>query len=234
MPASCGRAIDSPNKDRDAATTHTMESEVTGNDELTGARRRTSIHSPKARSRHESAAQTRGDCATMAIHSGAKRGSSRRWAAALKNSCAAVSAATSAVQSATSSIREAGVWDMGFAALSVIFGAIAFEVMGQVAFKRGATRVAAREAGIFRYWSRMLRDGWVQAGIALYAVELLLWIAALRLAALSVAFPMMALSYCGVAIAGHFWLGERLGRQGRVAVVLITAGAILVTAGQNP
>ena len=123
---------------------------------------------------------------------------------------------------------------MGIGALSVIFGAIAFEAMGQVAFKRGAARAAARESGMFRYWMRMLRDGWVQAGIVLYAVELLLWIAALRLAALSIAFPMMALSYCAVALAGHFWLGERLGRRGRIAVVLVTAGAILVAAGQNP
>ena len=211
-----------------------MESEVAGNDELSGARRSTSIHSPNVRSRHDNAAQTRGDCATMAIHSGARRGSSRRPAAALKSSCAAVSAATSAAHSVASSIRDLGVFDMGFAALSIIFGAIALEVLGQVAFKRGAVIAAARGRGIFQYWARMLTNGWVQAGIALYVMELLLWIAALRLTALSIAFPMMALTYCGVAIAGHYWLGESLGRQGRLALVLITAGAILVAAGQNP
>lgn len=107
-------------------------------------------------------------------------------------------------------------------------------MLGQVAFKRGAVIAAARGRGIFQYWARMLTNGWVQAGIALYVMELLLWIAALRLTALSIAFPMMALTYCGVAIAGHYWLGESLGRQGRLALVLITAGAILVAAGQNP
>lgn len=122
---------------------------------------------------------------------------------------------------------------MGSTAFPAIFGAIALEILGQVAFKRGAARAASGEEGAVAYWRRMIRDGWVRAGIVLYAGELLLWIAALRVASLSIAFPLMALSYCGVAIAGHFWLGERLGRRGRIAIVLITAGAILVTSGQN-
>ena len=114
-------------------------------------------------------------------------------------------------------------------AFSIIFVAVAFEVLGQAAFKRGASRVGGHEASVIGYWSRMLRDGWVLAGIALHVVELVLWIAALRLASLSLAFPLMALSYGGVAIVGHFWLGERLGRRARLAIALITAGAILVS-----
>lgn len=122
---------------------------------------------------------------------------------------------------------------MGSTTFSAIFGAITLEVLGQVAFKRGAARAAPGEEGVVGYWLRIIRDGWVQAGIALYAGELFLWLAVLRLVPLGVAFPLLALSYCGVAIAGHFWLGERLGRRGRIAIVLITAGAIMVASGQN-
>lgn len=113
--------------------------------------------------------------------------------------------------------------------MSIILAAIAFEVLGQVALKRGALRAGAGDAHFLRYWMMMLREPWVLAGIASYLVELTLWIAALRLASLSIAFPLMALSYAGVAVAGHFWLGERLGRQARLAIVLIMAGAVLVT-----
>ena len=122
---------------------------------------------------------------------------------------------------------------MGFTAFSIIFAAIAFEVLAQVAFKRGAARVAHGEGGVIAYWWLMLRDAWVQLGIALYFAEMILWVAALRLASLSLAFPLMALSYCGVAIVGHFWLRERLGRRARFAIVLITTGAIIVSV-QNP
>ena len=102
-------------------------------------------------------------------------------------------------------------------------------MLGQVAFKHGARRVHADgEAGPVRYWLAMLRDAWVLLGIALHGVELVFWIAALKLAPLSIAFPLTALSYVGVAVAGHYWLGERLGAQARLAIVMITAGAVLV------
>jgi len=121
---------------------------------------------------------------------------------------------------------------MELTALSIILAAIVLEVLGQVALKRGAALVAD-DGGALRYWTRMLREPWVLAGIAFYGLELTFWVAALRLASLSIAFPLMALSYAGVAIAGHYWLGERLGRQGRFAIMLITAGAVLITLPPN-
>lgn len=117
--------------------------------------------------------------------------------------------------------------------MTLILAAIALEVAGQCAFKVGAAALerAPSPPGFLRNAVRTVADPWVAAGLAAHVVELLLWIAALHLAPLSVAFPLMALSYCGVAAAGHFWLGERLGRRGVAAVILITAGAMLVTSG---
>lgn len=112
----------------------------------------------------------------------------------------------------------------------LIIGAVGLEVIGQIAFKRGASGVmhANGHEGVLRYWGRMLLDPWIQAGIVAHVVEVILWVAALNLAPLSLAFPLVSLSYCGVAIAGHFLLGERIGARGAVAVVLVSAGAAMV------
>jgi drug/metabolite transporter (DMT)-like permease len=45
---------------------------------------------------------------------------------------------------------------------------------------------------------------------------------------LSIAFPLASLSYCGAALCGHFWLGEKLGKRAIAAILLITIGAGLV------
>lgn len=113
---------------------------------------------------------------------------------------------------------------------SLIMAAVVLEVLGQVAFKRGCAHVhrTAGEQGVLRYWRDLALDPWMQMGVALHVVELLFWIAALALIPLSIAFPLVSLSYVGVAIGGHYWLGEKLGRRSLAAIGMITAGAMLV------
>ena len=120
---------------------------------------------------------------------------------------------------------------MGLPAFSIIIAAVGLEVLGQLAFKRGVAGIvrASGHQAAFRYWRDMLLNPWIQLGIATHALELVLWVAALSLAPLSIAFPLASLAYCGVAIGGHCWLGERLSGRGRVAIVLITLGAALVS-----
>ena len=115
-------------------------------------------------------------------------------------------------------------------AFAVIMVAVVLEVLGQVAFKRGSMGAvrASHSAGALRYWRNLLRESWIQLGIAAHVVGLLFWIAALNLVPLSVAFPLGSLSYCGVAIAGHYWLGEKIGHRAVAAIAMITIGAALV------
>ena len=115
-------------------------------------------------------------------------------------------------------------------ALAVITAAVMFEVLGQVALKRGSVGVvrASANANAVRYWRDLLLNGWIQLGTAVHVVGLLFWIAALNLMPLNVAFPLGSLSYCGVALAGHYWLGEKMGRRTITAIAIITVGAALV------
>ena len=119
---------------------------------------------------------------------------------------------------------------MDLTGFSVIMAVVVLEVVGQVAFKRGATHVlrASREQRVFRYWYDLLLEPWIQFGIAVNVVTLLFWVAALTLIPLSIAYPLASLSYCGVAIGGHYWLGEKLDRRSVAGVAMITIGAAFV------
>jgi len=115
-------------------------------------------------------------------------------------------------------------------AFAVIMAAVVLEVLGQLAFKRGSTGAvrASQDASVLRYWRNLLREAWIQLGVAAHVAGLLFWIAALNLAPLSIAFSLGSLSYCGVAIAGHYWLGEKIDHRAVVAIAMITTGAALV------
>ena len=119
---------------------------------------------------------------------------------------------------------------MELKAFSLIMTGVVFEVLAQVAFKRGAATVVREsgEQGVLRYWRDLAFDRWIQVGVAVQVVALLFWIAALSFLPLSVAFPLASLSYCGAAIGGHYWLGEKLRHRSGVAITLITIGAALV------
>jgi len=120
---------------------------------------------------------------------------------------------------------------MELTGLSLIMTGVVFEVLGQVAFKRGAATVIrdSDDQSVFRYWHALAFDRWIHFGLAVQVIALLFWIAALSFVPLSIAFPLASLSYGGAAIVGHYWLGEKLGRRSGVAIVLITIGAALVS-----
>lgn len=120
---------------------------------------------------------------------------------------------------------------MTLAATFLMLGAILLEVLGQICFKLGLMRRAtlirsgvAREGlPFYGHWNR-----WIGFGMATYALELALWLAVLSTARLSQAFPLLALSYCGVAIASRLLFRERLYPSMVIGIVLITLGAAMV------
>ena len=118
---------------------------------------------------------------------------------------------------------------MSLAAFLVIVTAIALETLGQLCFKRGISSVALAGQSVLAYWGAILGNAWVLIGLGAYAVEIVVGLAALSLAPLSVVFPLLSLSYCGVAVGSHLFLDEKLGAQSTVAIVLITLGAVLVS-----
>jgi len=101
--------------------------------------------------------------------------------------------------------------------------AICVSLGGQVLLKAGAIGAAA-EAGLI---AQVLRWQTI-VGLGFYGFSAMLYIVALRKIPMSVALPCTAASYIVVAIIGHFVFGEVLGMQRMAAIVLISAGVLLL------
>jgi drug/metabolite transporter (DMT)-like permease len=105
------------------------------------------------------------------------------------------------------------------------------DVVGQVCFKLGVGHDAEgvkRRSGIAGFVLDLVGSPWIVAGLATYVVEFIVWFAALSLAPLSVAFPFMALSYCGVVIASRAILKERVSARRWLATITVAGGVALV------
>ena len=68
------------------------------------------------------------------------------------------------------------------------------------------------------------------AGIALWATEMLMWIATLQHLPLGLAYPVMALTFAGVPLAGRLLLRERLEPMQWAGIILVVAGVACVGA----
>src|SRR5665213_1366606 len=128
--------------------------------------------------------------------------------------------------------RKPLVDSMRVSVFPMIIAAVCLEVVGQLCFKRGALSVGRTIAGngVRDYSVAIVRNGWVIGGFGADAVEIVVRLAALCIAPLSVVLPLLSLSYCGVAAGSRLFLGERLVARSIVAILLITLGAILVSA----
>jgi undecaprenyl phosphate-alpha-L-ara4N flippase subunit ArnE len=107
-------------------------------------------------------------------------------------------------------------------------GLLAFCVVGetaqQISFKLGADRAGALPGWV----GAILRQPLIWTGIAIWAVETTAWVLVLQRLPLSVAYPMMTLSYATVPMAGLFLLKERMSRRKLAGAGLIFAGVALV------
>ena len=111
-------------------------------------------------------------------------------------------------------------------AFAVLALTIALDVIGQLCFKFGLDQ---REEPDLPVWRKVLTTPLIWAGVAAYAVELGAWLFVLSRLPLSVAFPLVSLSYCGIALAGRCLLHEHVSRQRWIGTFLIALGAAIVS-----
>lgn len=114
--------------------------------------------------------------------------------------------------------------------LALLLGTVLCDVGWQVCFKIGVGHETAPEParGVRVFLGDLLGSPWIVAGLLIYVVEFTFWFAALTLTPLSVAFPFMALSYCGVVIASRFILGERVSARRWLATGAVAVGVVMV------
>jgi multidrug transporter EmrE-like cation transporter len=103
---------------------------------------------------------------------------------------------------------------------------------GQIFLKKGMLQVggfALRNTNMLHKFIEIFLNPWVLAGFVFYFLSSLLWLIALSRIQLSIAYPMLSISYIFVLIASWFLFNEpvTLVRWGGVAV--ICAGVFLIS-----
>lgn len=115
------------------------------------------------------------------------------------------------------------------ATLLLLLGSVACDVTGQVCFKLGVGHEADDDVSLLH---KVLHSPWIALGVTVYALEFVLWFAALSRTQLSIAFPFTALGYVGVVLASRYILNERISLRRWVGIGTIVVGVVLVTGQQ--
>ncbi len=113
---------------------------------------------------------------------------------------------------------------MTWASVALIGLCLAAEVTHELSFKLAADR--ARPAR--RYVAGVAVQPWLWLGIGVWLIETVAWIFVLQSTPLTIAFPLMTLTYAGVPLIGVLVLRERVTFEQAVGIVLIMGGVLCV------
>ena len=113
---------------------------------------------------------------------------------------------------------------LGRAALALLAFCISAETVQQVSFKTAANAGRQTKSSALR----LARHPLVWLGAGIWVVESIAWVQVLERAPLSLAFPIMTLSYAAVPVAGVLLLGERMSARQVLGASLIFLGVACV------
>ncbi len=102
------------------------------------------------------------------------------------------------------------------------------DVSGQLCFKTGANH--SEPSQTFSFWAKLIANPWTLAGIAIYTIELFVWLRILSIAPLSLAYPLASLNFLGVVIASRIFLKEPVSKRRLLGSLFITVGVGIVAA----
>lgn len=123
-----------------------------------------------------------------------------------------------------------------FQALLLLIPAILCSTTGQLFLKMGMSQVgnfAFTPDAIFAVLPQVLASPFIWLGMAGFIGGTLFWLAVLSRAPLSLAYPILALSYFVVVLEAWLILGEPLTWQLLLGVAIIFAGVVIVGLSQE-
>jgi len=113
---------------------------------------------------------------------------------------------------------------ISLAAAGLLAFCVLAEVIQQMSFKTGASRAADHG----RLNAGILVQPLIWLGVAIWAVEIIAWTVVLEHTPLSLAYPVMTLSYAAIPLASFVLLRERMSRRQRIGAALVAAGVLCV------
>lgn len=110
-------------------------------------------------------------------------------------------------------------------ALGLLAFCVAAESVQQLCFKAGSNRSTPESHPVVATLLQPL----IWIGVAIWAVEAVTWIFVLQRAPLSLAYPVMTLTYVGIPLGGMLFLRERPSPRQLAGAALIAAGVTCVS-----
>ena len=111
-----------------------------------------------------------------------------------------------------------------------VLALLAFCIVTETARDLSFKRAALGAQGGSTYALGLAQQPTLWVGIAFWAVEVVAWIIVLQHAHLSIAYPIMTLTYTTIPLASALLLKERLTRSQTIGVVLVGLGVLFVAA----
>ena len=114
--------------------------------------------------------------------------------------------------------------------LVLLIISIALGACGQLMFKAASRNLPPfSELGLAKLMLTMFTTPLILAGFTSFFISSVLWIVALRSVPLSMAYPMVALSYVIIFAGSYYLFGEAVGWRHWVGAGLIISGILLIT-----
>jgi undecaprenyl phosphate-alpha-L-ara4N flippase subunit ArnE len=110
-------------------------------------------------------------------------------------------------------------------ALGLLAFCVAAEGVQQICFKAGSNRSTPDSRPVMATLLQPL----IWAGVGIWAVEVVVWIFVLQRAPLSLAYPVMTLTYVSIPLGGMLILRERPSRRQMAGAALIALGVTCVS-----
>jgi len=118
---------------------------------------------------------------------------------------------------------------MTFSVLLLLLISIGLGAIGQLLFKGAARQLPPfAELGLTRLVLTMFTTPLILGGFCCFFVSSVLWIVALRTINLSLAYPMVALSYIIIFVGSYYLFGEPLSFRHWLGALLIVGGIVLI------
>ena len=114
--------------------------------------------------------------------------------------------------------------------LLLILTSVVLSSGGQTVLKLGLDRLSeAEKSGLLSFVRGAFTTWQVWAGLAMFALSVVVWMRVLASSELSWGYPLLGLSYIFVALAGWLIFGEQLSLQRVAGIALVLLGAVLVS-----
>lgn len=118
-----------------------------------------------------------------------------------------------------------------FSGLLLLIPAILLSTTGELFFKMGMNRIggfAFNPAAVRQVLPRVIRNPFIWIGFIGFGLGAVFWLGVLSRVPLSLAYPILALSYFVVVVEAWLFLHERVTWQRFLGVLVIVVGVLIV------